>query len=288
MSKSANHAPTPGGSVVQNTAGKGSKQMPDGPHGFMSDDKLREFFDKHYNQLLPIMAEKDPETSHVVGIQAIRGTQVPGEPPEIQTKEERGQDPHPKLQSENSQEGHWNSMPKKLKSSTDEDDLSQPWLYEETDPFTPQIHNFVIPKRVRMPSNIKIYDGAGDRIGMAKAPETDGENQNPNRLETFLAYFLQQKKYINDPIEIHHIKQRGGESIEAFMKHFKAESLQVKGALKCLRIFGFMHCITNPNLIKRLNDNILKLVDKMMNVTTAFLRGEVAVANQSRKKTDPP
>nr|GEV08364.1 hypothetical protein [Tanacetum cinerariifolium] len=58
MSKSAYHAPTPGGSVVRNTSGKGIKQTLDGSPGFMPDDKLREFCDKHYNQLLPLMAKK--------------------------------------------------------------------------------------------------------------------------------------------------------------------------------------------------------------------------------------
>ncbi|GKA23304.1 reverse transcriptase domain-containing protein [Tanacetum coccineum] len=33
----------------------------------------------------------------------------------------------------------------------------------------------------------------------------------------FLAYFMQQKKYVKDPIEIHNIKQRDGETIEEFM-----------------------------------------------------------------------
>nr|GEZ36212.1 reverse transcriptase domain-containing protein [Tanacetum cinerariifolium] len=35
---------------------------------------------------------------------------------------------------------------------------------------------------------------------------------------TFLAYFMQQKKYVKDPVEIHNIKQRDGKNIEEFMK----------------------------------------------------------------------
>nr|GEY28956.1 reverse transcriptase domain-containing protein [Tanacetum cinerariifolium] len=46
-----------------------------------------------------------------------------------------------------------------------------------------------------------------------------------------------------------------------------------------------MHEITNPELIKRLHDNIPKLVDEMMKVTTTFLSREVAVSNQERKET---
>nr|GFC55190.1 reverse transcriptase domain-containing protein [Tanacetum cinerariifolium] len=66
-----------------------------------------------------------------------------------------------------------------------------------------------------------------------------------------------------------------------------AESRHVKGAPECMRIFEFMHGITNPELIKRLHDNIPKSVDEMMRVATTFLRGEVAASNQVRKKTLP-
>nr|GFD00253.1 reverse transcriptase domain-containing protein [Tanacetum cinerariifolium] len=40
----------------------------------------------------------------------------------------------------------------------------------------------------------------------------------------FLSYFMQQKKYVKDPVEIHYIKQRDGETIEDFMEHFKIET----------------------------------------------------------------
>ncbi|GJZ66967.1 hypothetical protein Tco_0630207 [Tanacetum coccineum] len=55
-----------------------------------------------------------------------------------------------------------------------------------------------------------------------------------------------------------------------------------------MRISGFMHGITNPELIKRLHDKILKMVDEMMRVTTSFLRGEVAASNHERNKSLPP
>nr|GEW82289.1 reverse transcriptase domain-containing protein [Tanacetum cinerariifolium]GEX46571.1 reverse transcriptase domain-containing protein [Tanacetum cinerariifolium] len=62
--------------------------------------------------------------------------------------------------------------------------------------------------------------------------------------------------------------------MEDFMKRFKAESRHVKGASECMRISEFMHGITNPELIKRMHDNIPKSVDEMMRITTTFLRGE--------------
>ncbi|GKB80902.1 hypothetical protein Tco_0947797 [Tanacetum coccineum] len=75
--------------------------------------------------------------------------------------------------------------------------------------------------------------------------------------------------------------------MEAFIECFKAESMHVKGAPEYMRVSGFMHGITNIYLIKRQNDNIPKSVDEMMSVTIAFLRGEVAVAHQSRKNGPP-
>ncbi|GJS84934.1 hypothetical protein Tco_0751475 [Tanacetum coccineum] len=55
--------------------------------------------------------------------------------------------------------GHWKS---KKHRPNDEDDLSQPWLCDETDPFTAWIQNFEVPKRTFMPVNVKTYDGTGD------------------------------------------------------------------------------------------------------------------------------
>ncbi|GJZ89577.1 reverse transcriptase domain-containing protein [Tanacetum coccineum] len=178
--------------------------------------------------------------------------------------------------SENDGGGHWKSKSKKPKSTTDEEDVSQPWLYEEVDPFTLQIRNFEFPKQIRMPSNVKM-------LWFDDLPPESIDSYIKLR-KAFLKNFLHQKKYIKDPVEIHHIKQREEELTEAFMGRFKAESMHIKGALECMRVSGFMHGITNPDLIKRLNENIPKLVDEMMSITTAFLRGEVAMVNQSRKK----
>nr|GEU73017.1 reverse transcriptase domain-containing protein [Tanacetum cinerariifolium] len=140
---------------------------------------------------------------------------------------------------------------------TDEDDIKKPWMYEEENPFTPQIRNFKSPRKTRMPNNVKTYDRTGDPedhvkvfqaaaqverwamptlchmfnstlIGAAKVwfnelpPESiDGYK---DMRAAFLAYFMQQKKYVKDPVEIHNIKQRDGKTIEDFMKRFKIET----------------------------------------------------------------
>ncbi|GJY40114.1 hypothetical protein Tco_0427384 [Tanacetum coccineum] len=55
-------------------------------------------------------------------------------------------------ESEDSEGGHWKSKPRRQKSNTYEDDLSQPWTCEERNPFTPRIRHFSLP-RTRMPSH---------------------------------------------------------------------------------------------------------------------------------------
>ncbi|GJW14125.1 hypothetical protein Tco_0018258 [Tanacetum coccineum] len=64
-------------------------------------------------------------------------------------------------ESEDNEGEHWKSRSKKKKSCKEEDDLSQPWVCEEVDPFTPRIRYFDFPK-TRMPNHIKIYDGSED------------------------------------------------------------------------------------------------------------------------------
>ncbi|GJR09530.1 reverse transcriptase domain-containing protein [Tanacetum coccineum] len=51
-----------------------------------------------------------------------------------------------------------------------------------------------------------------------------------------------------------------------------------------MRISGFVHGITNPELIKRFHEKIPKTVDEMMQVATSFLQGQEAASNQERKK----
>nr|GEX24464.1 retrovirus-related Pol polyprotein from transposon TNT 1-94 [Tanacetum cinerariifolium] len=158
MSKSANHvSPTPDRSAVQNTTGRGRKQMLDGPPGFMPKEVICEFCDKHCNQLLPLKAEKaagSKTCTHVYG-------------PEIACVVSKGRTP-------------------RVVGAT------MLWF----DKLPPESIDSFVELR-----------------------------------EAFLAYFLQHKKYIKDFVEIHHMKQMEGESKEAFMDHFKVESLHVKGAL---------------------------------------------------------
>ncbi|GJU94786.1 reverse transcriptase domain-containing protein [Tanacetum coccineum] len=191
---------------------------------------------------------------------------------------------------EDSGGGHWKSRSKKKKLSKEEDDLSQPWVCEEVDPFTPRIRYFDFPK-TRIPSHIKTYDGNEDSEDHLKIFQTAAKTERwamQTWCHMFNSPLTGSKKCIKDPIELHNIKQRDRNSTEDFERRYNLESRDVKGAPECIRISGFMYGITNPKLIKRLHDKIPKMVDEMMRVTTSFLRGEVAASNHERKKSFPP
>nr|GFB21274.1 reverse transcriptase domain-containing protein [Tanacetum cinerariifolium] len=143
------------------------------------------------------------------------------------------------LESKGSVGGHWKSRSKKQSSSIKDDDISQSWVCEETDLFTPRVCYFNLPKWIRMPSHVKTYNGSEDpkdhlknfqaaakaerwsmptwchmfnstltesaRVWFDDLPPESVDSYNDLK-EAFLANFHQQKKCIKDPVEIHHIK----------------------------------------------------------------------------------
>ncbi|GKE15163.1 reverse transcriptase domain-containing protein [Tanacetum coccineum] len=94
-----------------------------------------------------------------------------------------------------------------------------------------------------MPNNVKTYDGTGDPEDHVKKYQAAAQFDElpPESIDgykdlkaAFLAYFMQQKKYIKDLVEIYNIKQKDGETIEDFMERFKVETERIKGALECM------------------------------------------------------
>nr|GEX75840.1 reverse transcriptase domain-containing protein [Tanacetum cinerariifolium] len=180
-----------------------------------------------------------------------------------------------------SSDGRYRRSGSKRDKSTDEDDLTRPWMREEEDPFTPQIRNFKSSRRTRMPNNVKTYDGTGDpedhvkifqaaahverwamptwchmfnstligaaRVWFDELP-LESIDSYKDLKATFLAYFMQQKKYVKVPVEIHNIKQKDRETIEDFIERFKVET-------------------------------------KMMITTTAFIRGKAVAASKKKGHT---
>nr|GEU56423.1 reverse transcriptase domain-containing protein [Tanacetum cinerariifolium] len=176
-------------------------------------------------------------------------------------------------EGEDSAEGHSKSRSKRQNSSVEEDDLSQPWAAAKT-------------KRWTMPTQCHMFNST--LTGNARVWFDDLSKESIDSYDdlkkVFLENYLQQKKCIKDLVKIPNIKQRDGESMEEFVRRYKLECRDVKGAPECMKISGFMHEITHPELIKRLHDKIPKSVDEMMKVTTTFLRGEVAAKNSFPSK----
>ncbi|GKC88147.1 reverse transcriptase domain-containing protein [Tanacetum coccineum] len=283
MSNHERTTPSQPTSAVRNTVGRGKEPATQDRGGPASDAALREYCDKNYNQLLPIMAEKfnqEKEKSEKLkelksrlNFEGCSGTSRRSRSPRTSVfsrmRRERSRSPRQRskeeedlLESEDSEGGHWKSRSKKKKSCREDDDLSQPWVCEEVDPFTPRIRYFDFPK-TRMPSHIKTYDGSEDLEDHLKIFQAAAKTERwamptwchmfnstltgntrvcfddlpPESIDSyddlkkaFLENYLQQKKCIKDSIEIHNIQQREGESTEDFVKRYKLESRDVKGA----------------------------------------------------------
>ncbi|GJU99175.1 reverse transcriptase domain-containing protein [Tanacetum coccineum] len=298
MSNPEQSAPSQPTSVVRNTVGRGKEPVPQDRGGPASDAALREYCDKNYNQLLPIIAEKFNKEKE---------------------KNEKLKEVKARLNfGGGSGTSRYSESRKMSTTRKKKEEWSKGWETEER--VYPHAQAAIIsnpirstPKRSQKVRTVEAGTRSQDQKsrnqvgrgmtclnhGYMKRSEDPKDHlkifqiaaktERYNDLKkAFLENYLQQKKCIKDPIELHNIKQRDGESTEDFVRRYKLESRDVKGAPECMRISGFMNGITNPELIKRLHDKIPKTMDEMMRVTTSFLRGEVAASNHERKKSFPP
>ncbi|GJW08423.1 hypothetical protein Tco_1570846 [Tanacetum coccineum] len=205
MSTHSGPSPTAPTSAVRNTVGKGKEVSQGNLNGPASDATLREYWEKDFNHWL---GDKEK------GMFAY-------------SDDSRRQSAEALSKSEDSIRGHWKSRSKKQRSSVEDDEFSLRIRYFDLPKFNPRIRYFDLPKMIRMPSQVKTYDG----------------NSLIELKKSFLENYLQQKKCIKDPIEIHNIKQRDGESTEDFVRRYKLESRNVKGAQECMKISGFLNHI---------------------------------------------
>ncbi|GJT39248.1 reverse transcriptase domain-containing protein [Tanacetum coccineum] len=334
MSTHSGPSPTTNTSAVRNTVGRGKEKSQENPNEPASDAALREFCDKNYNQLLPILAEKMhqekvqqeklkavkarlnfEETSQYsesgapsrrrdvkkrLGPKDARNMSRSPVPRRDRSKLPRRKDSERETVFRRLEKGVFHRLGDKEKGMfaysgssrrshitaaaetpkaiirvptreeripllrgimiekhthiRDEGCQKARTVCEETNPFTPRICYFDLPKRIRMPSHVKRYDGSEDpedhlKIFQAAAkverwamptwchmfnftltgnarvwfddllPESIDSYDDLK--EAFLANYLQQKKCIKDPVEIHHIKQRERESTEDFVRRFK-------------------------------------------------------------------
>nr|GEV08465.1 hypothetical protein [Tanacetum cinerariifolium] len=129
-----------------------------------------------------------------------------------------------------SSDGKYQRLRSKMHKSMDEDDLTRPWMCEEEDPFIPRIPAQV--ERWAMPTWCHMFNSTligAARVWFDELPPESIDSYKDLKV-AFLAYFMQQKKYVKELVEIHNIKQKDGETIEDFMERFKVETWRMKGA----------------------------------------------------------
>ncbi|GJY65475.1 hypothetical protein Tco_0467713 [Tanacetum coccineum] len=149
------------------------------------------------------------------------------------------------------------------------EDLNTPYKRPKPTPFTARITCFKYHQRAKVLRNIKVYEGnkdLDDHLSIFSAAAEEEEWPMPvfeELSQKFLEEFLQQKRYAKDLTEIHSIKRRLNEGLQAFMDRFKSESSHIKGVPLVLRISAFMHGHGHSELAKKLNDKIPKIVDEM-------------------------
>ncbi|GJS77333.1 reverse transcriptase domain-containing protein [Tanacetum coccineum] len=294
-------------SAVRNTLGK--DQVPQDLDRPASDAALREYCDRNYHQLLPIIAEKvhqekvqqeklkavkarlnfEEASQHSesgtpsrrrdlkkrLGSRHVSSMSGSPEPRCGHSESPRKREPERKTVFKRLDKGVFHRLGDKGKSISAYSNDSRRRLYHSSRKDTESCYQSSRSRETEFASKKHQNKRASSR-------------SYDDLKKAFLENYLQQKKKcIKDPVEIHNIKQRDRESTEEFVRRYKLECRDVKGAPKCMKIFGFMHEITNPEQIKRLHDKIPKSVDEIMRVTTAFLRGEVAASNHERKKSFP-
>nr|GEZ92667.1 reverse transcriptase domain-containing protein [Tanacetum cinerariifolium] len=126
-------------------------------------------------------------------------------------------------------------------------------------PFIQRITHFKYHKRVKLPRNIRVYEGNKDPEdhsgGVARNWFDDLDPKSVDSFEElsqkFLEEFSQQKRYAKDPTEIHGIKRWQNKGLQAFMDRFKSESSHIKGIPSVLRISTFMQG-SKPSLGEKL------------------------------------
>ncbi|GKB94695.1 hypothetical protein Tco_0980832 [Tanacetum coccineum] len=259
-------------SVVRNTLEK--EQVPQDSGRPASDAALREYCDMNYHQILPIIAEKmHQEKVQQEKLKAVKARL---------NFEEASQ------HSESGTLSRRRDLKKRLGSRHKEKRCSIDWrmVYSTGSETWGRIHLHT--------QTIQGIDHATIAAEILKvATRVLAQERQNSLLRNIITKEhphkgrKHSKKCIKDPVEIHNIRQGDGESTEEFVRRCKLECKDVKGVPKCMKIYEIMHGITNLELIKRLHDKILKSIDGMMRVTTAFLRGDVAASNHERKKSFP-
>ncbi|GKA51552.1 hypothetical protein Tco_0744748 [Tanacetum coccineum] len=297
-------------SVVRNTLGK--EPVSQDPGRLISDEALREYCDRNYHQILPIITEKVhqekvqqeklkavkarlnfKETSRHyesgtpikrrglkerLGPRHVRSRSKSLEPRRDHPESPKKKGPERKAVFKRLEKSVFHRLGDRGKSVSVHSDDSRHWSHHSSRRDTESCHQNSRSRAMESASERRYTKRASSRRTeeLSKNEGSAGDPFTPR-----IRYFDFPKTQMPSHIKTYD----GSEDPEDHLKIFQfAAKTDVKGAPECIKISGFMHGITNPELIKRLHDKIPKSVDEMMRVTTAFLRGEVAASNRERKK----
>nr|GEX29281.1 zinc finger, CCHC-type [Tanacetum cinerariifolium] len=188
--------------AVASSVGKGNEQTSKNLNGPASDAALRVYYDKYCHQLLPIIAEKVHQEK--VQQEKLKEVKAPlifegcsGLNSKVQEMAQHSESKTPNVRG----------------STEDDEGTGQKEKEEGTEEYS---IDYDVRERVclRAQKAVTRFDDL--------PPEPIDSYDDLKK--AFLENYLQQKKCIKDPVEIHHIKQREGESTKDFVQRRKNQS----------------------------------------------------------------
>ncbi|GJY62887.1 hypothetical protein Tco_0464347 [Tanacetum coccineum] len=250
--------------------GKRNEQILRDPNGPAFDAALREYCDKYYHQLLPIIAKKfHQEKVQQENLEEVKSLL------NFEGCSRKNSKIQEVSQHSESKTLDARDLKRKLRSRRSRSMFGSPER-------NPSVFSRIRRGRLKSPRHRpegRRDGGVFNRLG-GKGKNTEAFSKSEDSRG---GHWKSRSKKEKSSIEEDKLSQPWAcEETDPFTP---PKSRHVKGALECMRISIFMHRITKPKLIKRLQDNTPKLVDEMMRVTTTFLRGKVPASNQARKKT---
>ncbi|GJS97649.1 reverse transcriptase domain-containing protein [Tanacetum coccineum] len=167
-------------------------------------------------------------------------------------------------------------------SDSGSEDLSMPYRQPKPMPFTSRITRFRYHRRAKLPPNVRVYKGnkdPEDHLSIFSAAVEQEEWPMPVWCKMFrqtLSGLARNWFDRLDPKSVGGFEESSNKFLEEFSQLEKEESAHIKGVPPVLRISAFMHGHDHPELAKKLNDKIPKIVDEMWERVRAFIRGETA------------
>nr|GEV05899.1 reverse transcriptase domain-containing protein [Tanacetum cinerariifolium] len=229
-------------SAVRNTLGR--EQAPQNLVRLISDEDLREYCDKNYHQILPIIAEK----LHQEKLKSVKARLKFEEASQYSESEtpNRRRNLKERLGPRDTRTGSGGSEQRRGRSKSSREKGTQKAatkvLALKKQKLLPRnivTKESILEERKQCQKVKEVQEGTGSQnqrsksqawrmtypnheVGFDDLPKESTDSYDDLR-KAFLENYLQQKKCIKDPVEIYNIKQRNRESTEEFVRRYKLE-----------------------------------------------------------------